>query len=218
MKSKVQNWLMMAIAVMMLCGAVACSDDAPNKIDSESWRLQMDTIYEVAVNPAYGPMMGDQFDNFGFHIAIKDKNGKDLLQNPEIANSDYYIEYNGQRYMLGDSVPFPTQNALLSVDYHYSGVMKILYVNFTRWDLTYFDHEPIDYTFSFVWPSKNIRKTMRVYVEFNQNVKEEIEAKTQELVQNGQVSALVPAAYICRFVDDKVYKPKFFDTYILTVE
>lgn len=43
--------------------------------------------------------------------------------------------------------------------------------------------EPIDITYSFVWPSKGIRKSFRVYCEKNVDLLQDIEAATTD--ENG---------------------------------
>lgn len=102
---------------------------------------------------------------------------------------------------------------------HYFAAYKVLQVNFTEYlPFHYMNHEPIDYSFSFVWPSKNIRRSMRVYVEFNHNLQAQWDAKQQELIQAGEWIAKVPGACICRWVDGKIYKPYMGDVYVLVVE
>lgn len=211
----IKGFMLLLLAVVIGC-ATSCSDESPERNSSESWLNLMDTVMYQVWHPDVTPWTGLDQRNFGFHIMFKDKAGNDLLENMQ--PEDFYVEYDGVKYVLGDTVPLPENSRPLRIIDHYNGRGKIIAVTTEMWKPEYVTREPIDYTFTFVWPAKNIRRTYRVYVEFNKNLWEDVEAMRNELVADGRESGDVDCYYIIRWVDGQIHKPSFKDWDEIIVE
>lgn len=233
MKTTFQRLLLTMCVILTVCMLASCGKDEPNgpngsdgdddntpnveQEDSLDWRSQLDTVKHPVCYPGEY-LLGDDFSNIGFHIMIKDKEGNDLLRDPKVIQSDWYFEINGNRYHYGDSVPeLVCPDPRIYTGGHFSGMGSIIFVNMWRPGVEECaSHEPMEYSYTFVWPEKNIRHEMRVYVEFNKNILNDI-ADVQSTLHPGE-SSVVDRYYICRFVDGKVYKPYLFDSYLLIVD
>lgn len=172
MEKRLKRWISTIIAILtFMIGFAACSDEV---VDSEAWRKQL-ISHDGIMTFSEPSLSGDDFSYIGFGIRIVDKDtGRDLLNNNpgNVRESDFYFEIGDFKYHVGDSV------GLLS---HFPG-LKLIEITQPHYDNFYYlsfyylkvsnklaTRSPIDFTIDFVWPSKNIRKKIRTYVEFNNN-------------------------------------------------
>ena len=169
----------------------SCSDDTQETPD---WREELYPSYRPVWVGEGLPPVGDNFERFGPGINIKNSKGTDLLYSGHAENvlgSDFYFEYQGKRYCVGDTLDFMPESfrvkqKTVKIIPQISGAPYTLYL-FMAYphmgsvidELT----EPIDITYSFVWPSKGIRKSFRVYCEKNVDLLQDIEAATTD--ENG---------------------------------
>ena len=192
-------WALIAVLTVQVC-FISCSDDEPDNKEgqqTEEWRKDLRVL---TMRLTHHPTLfggGGSFDmtyRFFAAMQIVDQNGNDLMSitNPNnVIDSDFYFEYQGKRYCVGDTLDFIPESfrakqKTVKIIPQISGAPYTLYL-FMAYphmgsvidELT----EPIDITYSFVWPSKGIRKSFRVYCEKNVDLLQDIEAATTD--ENG---------------------------------
>ena len=184
MKKRITLALCMLSALLAITFAF-CSEENETKRD---WRSD---LYEQIFVKYVGeePLAGIGFDYIFGVISIKDSDGKDLLrpnQEGNVRESDFYFEVEGKRYAVGDTIDaWPTLKStekIVGIHQHMSGAFYYLHP-FALSTAPGGDYKaerlladsPYDIEYYFVWPSKNIRKHIRVYAEFNQNFFEDLE-------------------------------------------
>lgn len=173
-KKNIIRWLPLLCGVMLLAGMSACSDETPG---GDDWRKDLTPHYAmcpVVENPM--PIVGTDFRFIALGVRITNKSGTDMLSNIKdcVLDSDFYFEIDGKKYFLGDSVPVQglgkSGDKVMVLDHHaYRFRFLTCFYICPSLDTKYIRFAPFDFSFDFVWPSKGIRKHMRMYVEFNKN-------------------------------------------------
>lgn len=178
MKTITKYTLVLMMALMVQMFLTACSDDAPQREDTqqtEEWRkdLRQCEMFLSHLRPTGYDR--DWACRFVPAMQIVDQDGNDLmgLTNPNnVINSDFYFEYEGKKYSYGDT--FPVAGLSKKVDTHncmdYHSLMLSPFS--LEWQEIAEMNEPLDITYDFVWPSRNIRHTMRTYIEPNMAFKQ----------------------------------------------
>lgn len=163
--------LLVLIALLAQISFTACSDDEPDKGDdqqSAEWRKDLWIESNIM---SHTPLCGIPDLSYTPAIGIVDQSGRDLLNpaNPNnVLKSDFYFEYEGNKYFYGDTI-FPVAGMTKKVwnymgkdCYTYSIAPFIL-----QWREVLEMKQTLDIKYDFVWPSQNIRHTVRTYVEPN---------------------------------------------------
>lgn len=178
--------MLSSLFVVLMCFA-SCSNDEPTP-DNKDWQDELytrnDLIYAGDINQR---PTGLNYEPFTACFKIVDASGRDLLNKRNegnVADSDFHFEINGQKYFVGDTVKgvfpptFVPPYTIVRIEPDFWGECNFLhpflvypFMSGSIRDMT----EPMDVTFSFVWPEKDIRKTIRVYCEKNSNLEEDIE-------------------------------------------
>lgn len=193
-KKNIIRWLPLLCGVMLLAGMSACSDDKPGEDDWRKDLSQHYTIYPVVENPM--PIVGTDFSFIALGVRITNKSGTDMLSNITdcVLDSDFYFEIDGKKYFLGDSVPVQglgkSGDKVKVLDHHAYRFRFLTCFYICPPGIQYIKFAPFDFSFDFVWPSKGIRKHMRMYVEFNKNFFEDV--KHTEPIRPGDHYGLVP--------------------------
>lgn len=212
---------LLALAVLMLVPMMAaCSDnDAPGNEDGpdSSWRKDLETIvHPVTHSDLVG--WGGQYAHFAAGFIIEDKEGNNLMESyrrDNVINSDYYFLYDGKEYRNGDKVTVGGQyQSVVGAWTHVSGQEMLAFF--------WIDYEKIakagrnlDVSYEFVWPSRNIRKTMRVYIEPNVNYTKELEAYFADKSLPDTTLEIYKSGF---WVDGKPYKTMGMPWYRLVIE
>ena len=191
-----------AMFCVLAFASSSCSNDEP---DPEAWRKDLCPVQVTIAKPGCGPI-GYRVFSLDFGLRIDDKNRESLFDSD--TEQDYYIEYNGKKYFLGDTLDMPGVIKPIRITEHYAAACKQLVATNFTWDPSMSGNEPLEYAYTFVWPSKNIRKSLRVYVEFNPNYEEERKDAFENLKDDKDI-AHVTAYKIGHWVDgESFYTPE----------
>lgn len=175
--------VLLCTMVVVLIAMPSCTKDDPGR-EKPDWQNEL-TEYTRMVYVGDEPMMGLPMDFVGIGIRIQNKVGQDLLPvidrgNEEgVINSDYYFEKDGVKYFYHDSLPIPgNRNNRVHVGPYPSmgfGYLSCFYICPVN-ESNYYWLPPISFSADFVWPSKGIRKNLQIYVEFNNNLMNDVKA------------------------------------------
>lgn len=178
MKTATKYVMVLLMALMTQINLASCSDDEPNP-PTEEWRNDLRTCNMVLFHSGLVGYDRDWACRFVPAMQIVDQDGNDLmgLTHPNnVINSDFYFEYEGKNYCYGDT--FPVAGLSKKVDTHncmdYHSLMLSPFS--LEWQEIAEMTEPLDITYDFVWPSRNIRHTMRAYMEPNTEFKQIFDA------------------------------------------
>ena len=211
-------------SVVILAGLVSsCHDDSPKEETTDSdWRSNLESRGEFFTHRGFVGG-GHQYVDFTCGFRITDKDGNDLLsaRNPQnVRNSDFYFEHDGQKYFVGDStfdVGITNNDDKVCFPDHISGRFNLLSPFGLCYENIVNDRKTIDVSFDFVWPSRNIRKHMRVYIEPNLNFYDEVEAFQKDTAF--EPDPFFIEAYKSGFwVDGEMYNTYINPLYVMTVE
>lgn len=177
-------WALIAVLTVQVC-FISCSDDEPDNKEgqqTEEWRKDLREKLMGLYPKAWGLTGYDRNWNCRFVPAIQivDQNGNDLMAVTDpnnVRNSDFYFEYQGKKYSFGDT-DFPVAGLSKKVATHsWQDYRSIVLSPFSlEWQEIAEMKEPVDITYDFVWPSRNIRHTIRTYVEPNTEFKQLFDA------------------------------------------
>lgn len=108
---KIMNLLCMAVLCAAATAVSSCSDDSPEqevfKPKPDNWLAQLYPKMAGVCKPS-GSVSGTQFFVLDYGIAVEDKdNPYDKSLFTPGTEKEYYVEYEGQKYFLGDTVPIP---------------------------------------------------------------------------------------------------------------
>lgn len=178
-------WALIAVLTVQVC-FISCSDDEPENKEgqqTEEWRKDLRVL---TMRLTHHPTLfggGGSFDmtyRFFAAMQIVDQNGNDLMSitNPNnVIDSDFYFEYQGKKYHLGDTnFPVAGLSKKVGIFGNMDLVSDILAPFTLEWQEIAEMKEPVDITYDFVWPSRNIRHTIRAYVEPNTAFKKQYDA------------------------------------------
>ena len=161
--------LLVLIALLAQISITACSDDGLGR-EAAPVECRKDLFAQKNLM-CHAPMCGIPDLSFTPSIGIVDQNNKDLLdpKNPNnVLKSDFYFEYQGNKYFYGDT-NFPVAGMTKKVT-NYMGKDRYTY-SIAPFRLQAEEvlemKQPLDIKYDFVWPSQNIRHTVRTYLEPN---------------------------------------------------
>lgn len=151
----------------------ACSDnDEPQPLpDSED----LITVNFMVAHPY--SLVGDQLlygVNMYFNF-MSSNNHEWLMDTPWFENkfktSDWYFEVNGKQYRYGDVMDLPGNTTPIHME-GYRAINKYMIVPADiPWEKL--KEGQLTYSYKFVWPSRNINHTIKIYAEYNQNFETE---------------------------------------------
>ena len=162
----------MLATALILVGLAACSNDAEN---DNSWRENLRSVKEIVVN---GYLSGTvRPANLTYYIRIVDRNGNDMLFNKRggnVCESDWYFELDGKKYCKGDTMPIKGTQKPVEITYYVGPGFYCISPTWVDWHIL--KEGSVHHSYYFVWPSKNIRKKLDLYAEYNPNYETEKEA------------------------------------------
>ena len=128
-------------------------------------------------------------------------------------NSDWYFEFNGKQYRYGDVMDIPGNTTPI----HMEGYLELNKYLIIPADIPWekLKEGPMTYEYKFVWPSRNISHTIKVYAIYNQN----FEKDRDELLKNlgDEDSGYVELYKIGYWVDDKPMESPWKDYGLFTI-
>lgn len=210
----------MLCAIVMTMGACS-SDNGPDTPESQpvkpdNWESELYPKNSIVCNPA-GSLSGTEYNVLDYGIAVEDKNREyfTTLFKPG-TEKEYYVEYDGRKYFLGDTVPIPGNNSPVRLEeIAERGGIKLIVTNFGSYHPKpeWFNHEPIEYGYTFVWPEHNIRTHIEVYIKFNPNYIEEGN-KVFESLKQGEIG-YVTTYWVGEWIDGVSLENKFYHAYVI---
>lgn len=117
---KIMNLLCMAVLCAAAMAVSSCSDDSPEqeafKPKPDNWLAQLYPKMAGVCKPI-GAVSGTQFFVLDYGIAVEDKDNPNYksLFTPG-TEKEYYVEYEGQKYFLGDTVPIPGNSSPVRIE------------------------------------------------------------------------------------------------------
>lgn len=207
----------LSMALFMVLVSCSSEEDGP-VVPDNSWRDNLESITQpLSKEPITG--WGGQYANYSAGFIIEDEDGRNLMDEDTPGNvlkSGFYFEINGKQYFMGDTINVcGLFNSKVDSFFHYGGGVEMLSPFWMTWQEIVRAGKTIDLTYDFVWPSRNIRKQMRVYIEPNLNYDQEVEAFQKQDIQKEAFIEL----YKCGFwVDGQPYKTSGWPWYHLVVE
>ncbi len=194
----------------------ACSNDEPNIPDDNDNPNPGNTEEPSELLPRWEkvfsqPMQGTDYDFLDLWLVIKNSSGTNLLETGGIKLPGYYFEYQGKNYYLGDTIPVPGNDSPVKIFTHYGSGAKVICPTMTRFRTEMANWDPIDYTCTFVWPQKDIRKKIRIRVEFNPNYLTDLK-NGQDTLPKGHETKILKYK-IGRWVNDSSIQDKYICDY-----
>lgn len=214
-------WAVMCMMVLcaMTAGMGSCSkDDGPDGKESsqskpDNWESQLyPEIFMVQKAPG---QMGHPLYILDYGFSLKDISSSSDILTPE-AEKEFYLEYEGKQYKVGDILPIPGNTAPVRVEeIPEIGGKYIRATGFGGWypEMEWYNHEPIEYGYTLVWPQRNIRTKMHVYIKFNANFEADYQAK-QATLKEGETD-WVPAYWVGEWIDGVSLGEKSYPAYFI---
>lgn len=176
----------MLAMLLLLVGFSACSNDTE---DDNSWRENLQPVYGIV---AKGNWCGiGQAADLTYYIRIVDRNGNDMLfdrRGGNVCESDWYFEMDGKKYCKGDTMPVKGNQKPVEIKYYVGPGFYCISPTWVDWQIL--KEDPVHHSYYFVWPSKNIRKKLDLYAEYNSNYEAEKEA-LENTLKEGEIEKLV---------------------------
>ena len=212
----------------LLCTAVvtmsSCSsDDDPNKEQTDSqvtkpndWESQLFPKNVMICKPK-GSVIGTQYFVLDYGIAVEDKDKPyfNSLFQPG-TEKEYYVEYEGKKYFLGDTVPIPGNSSPVRIEeVAERGGKNLLVTNFGPYNFKpeWKNHAPLEYGYTFVWPAQNIRTHIEVYIKFNPNYTKDSEDVYNKL--NDGETGWAPVYWVGEWINGESLGDKFYHAYVI---
>lgn len=88
--------------------------------------------------------------------------------------------------------------------------------NFGSYDFEpeWYNHAPIEYGYTFVWPEKDIRTHIEVYIKFNSTFVEDYQAAFGGLKES-EAGFIVPTYWVGEWIDGVSQGERFYHAYII---
>lgn len=217
----IMNLLCMAVLCAAATAVSSCSDDSPEKEafkpKPDNWLAQLYPHMAGVCKPS-GSVSGTQYFVLDYGIAVEDKDNPyyKSLFTPG-TEKEYYVEYEGQKYFLGDTVPIPGNSSPVRIEEIAERGGKYLRVtNFGSYNFEpeWYNHAPLEYGYTFVWPEKDIRTHIEVYIKFNPNYVEDRENAYNSL-KDGECAFIVPTYWVGEWIDGESLGDKFYHAYAI---
>lgn len=223
MKKRIFNVLCLAALCITAMTMSSCSKEGELKdeqsettsVKPDNWESQLFPKNVLVCKPA-GSLSGTQYFvlNYGIAVENKDKPFDSLFRSGN--ENEYYVEYEGKKYFIGDTVPIPGNTSPIRIEeIAERGGKNLLVTNFGPYNFKseWINHAPIEYGYTFVWPAQNIRTHIEVYIKFNPNYLDESESLYATL--NDGETGWVPAYWVGEWIDGKSVGNTFYHAYVI---
>ena len=207
---------MLVMLAFVFAAMMACSDNDEPKPDPNPDDQDLISIpYIVSKQPLcglpdpYGVNMYITFMSSNKHEWLKDT---PWFEN-KFKTSDWYFEVNGKQYRYGDVMDLPGNTTPIQLS-GYRAIDKYMIMPADiPWEQL--KEGPLTYSYKFVWPSRNINHTIKIYAVYNQNFETERDEILKTLKDNEY--KLIELYKIGFWVDDKPMESPFKDYGLFTI-
>lgn len=212
-----KHWGAIILSLMLAIAMAACSDNDEPQPQPNTDSENLISVKYIVCHP--GTLAGDRILN-GVNMYINFMSGNNhewLRDTPWFENkfktSDWYFEVNGKQYRYGDVMDLPGNTTPIQLS-GYRAIDKYMIMPADiPWEQL--KEGPLTHTYKFVWPSRNINHTIKIYAVYNQN----FETERDEILKTlkGNEYKLIELYKIGFWVDDKPMESPFKDYGLFTI-
>lgn len=209
----------MFLITLFVAVLTACSDNNDEPKPPQDPPSDSENLYSMKELLSNDFLMGDRIlYGVNMYINFTGNNNRELLMDDawfekKFKNSDWYFEYNGKQYRYGEVMDVPGNSTPIDM----KGYRLINRYMIAPVDIPWENLKagPITYSYKFVWPSKNINHTIKVYAVYNKNY----ESERAEILKNlsKDSTAFVEMYKIGYWIDGKPMESLWKDLGLYTI-
>lgn len=214
-----KHWGAIILSLMLTIAMVACSDNDEPQPQPEPTPDTENLISVKYFVSHPGSFVGDRILNgVNMYFNFMSSNNHEWLRDTpwfenKFKTSDWYFELNGKQYRYNDVMDLPGNTTPI----HMTGYRAIDKYMIVPADIPWekLKEGPLTYSYKFVWPSRNISHTIKIYAVYNQNFEKERDELLKTLKKDE--FELIELYKIGYWVDDKPMESPFKNNGLFTI-